>query len=604
MATTWGSIVGSYGRLGLDITTSSTNTETTVTIKVIFWSKYSVSDTNNTYYFNNNATSATTSYGSKSISHTVASGSGWSTSNRTTLKTFSYTYIRGTSDKTVYCAAKFANIDRVGGTMTVSASYTIPKLASYTVKYSSNGGSGAPSAQTKWYGMTLKLSATKPTATGYTFKGWSTSSSGGNVEYASGANYTANASVTLYAVWSRITYSVKYNANGGSGAPSTQTKIYGTALTLSSTKPTRSGYDFQGWATSASGSVAYKAGANYTTNAAVTLYAVWKSSYTPPTITNLKAIRCDSFGNVAEDSTYAKVTFSWSCNQNAGTNAISSIKIAWSSTSVTPSVSGTSGSVSQVIGSGSLDVDTSYKITVTVTDSKSGSTSKTVTLPTAKFMLDFKSGGTGVAFGKTAQADNRVEFGMDAKFANNRRIYGTSTSGTEIDILNLNTNDNTTLGHGGYSNNLGATNIYGNLVRIYSNTNLAITVPSQGISARNYGQNVLLWSGVRYPDKSQTLTLSQAISAQPTGAVFVFSYYSTDLVAQDYNWDFYFVPKRHVLDHSGKGITFANAYRGMFKYIYVSDTSVVGHSYNDQVSTINGIAFASDRYVLRYILGV
>ena len=51
-------------------------------------------------------------------------------------------------------------------------------------------------------------------------------------------------------VFPYATYTIKYNANGGSGAPSSQTKTYGTNLTLSSTKPTRGGYTFKGWALS------------------------------------------------------------------------------------------------------------------------------------------------------------------------------------------------------------------------------------------------------------------------------------------------------------------------------------------------------------------
>ena len=75
------------------------------------------------------------------------------------------------------------------------------------------------------------------------------------------------------------TYTVSYNANGGSGAPGSQTKIQDVALTLSSTKPTRSGYTFLGWATSSSATSAnYSAGGSYTSNAGVTLYAVWKSN--------------------------------------------------------------------------------------------------------------------------------------------------------------------------------------------------------------------------------------------------------------------------------------------------------------------------------------
>jgi len=76
-------------------------------------------------------------------------------------------------------------------------------------------------------------------------------------------------------------YTVSYNMCSGSGGPSAQTKYYGTTLKLSTTTPTRSNYNFKGWATdSCSGSAVYAAGANYTTNAAVTLYAVWQLAYT------------------------------------------------------------------------------------------------------------------------------------------------------------------------------------------------------------------------------------------------------------------------------------------------------------------------------------
>lgn len=285
----WGSTVGGYGRIGIYVKLTNTNTQTTRHTEIWFWSKYSVDDSGNTLYYNDNATSATTSVGAVNINTTVASGSGWSTSNQVKLKEYDYTFTRGTSSSKRYVAAKLTNVDRVGGTMTVSTSYTIPALAKYTVSYNANGGSGAPASQSKYYGKTLTLSSTKPKRTGYTFKGWATSS-GGSVSYNSGASYTANASITLYAVWQANTYTVKYNANGGTGAPSNQTKTHGVTLILSSTKPTRASevedgvtttYTFKGWATSASSStVAYASGAKYTTNASVTLYAVWTTKTT------------------------------------------------------------------------------------------------------------------------------------------------------------------------------------------------------------------------------------------------------------------------------------------------------------------------------------
>ena len=70
-------------------------------------------------------------------------------------------------------------------------------------------------------------------------------------------------------------YVVEYDANGGSGAPAAQSKTHGTALTLSSDVPTRTGYTFDGWATSADGAVAYDPEATYTGDADVELYAHW-----------------------------------------------------------------------------------------------------------------------------------------------------------------------------------------------------------------------------------------------------------------------------------------------------------------------------------------
>ena len=85
------------------------------------------------------------------------------------------------------------------------------------------------------------------------------------------------------------TYTITYNANNGNGAPSSQTKTQGTALTLSSTIPTRTGYTFLGWATSNNAAVAdYTAGGNFTTDANTTLYAVWKVVVPEKVLSNLK----------------------------------------------------------------------------------------------------------------------------------------------------------------------------------------------------------------------------------------------------------------------------------------------------------------------------
>ncbi len=71
-------------------------------------------------------------------------------------------------------------------------------------------------------------------------------------------------------------HTVSYNANGGSGAPEAQTKVYGYLLPLSSVIPTRDGCGFAGWATRPDASaVEYKPGDYYGADVDVTLYAVW-----------------------------------------------------------------------------------------------------------------------------------------------------------------------------------------------------------------------------------------------------------------------------------------------------------------------------------------
>jgi len=76
--------------------------------------------------------------------------------------------------------------------------------ALFDITYNANAGAaavtGLPGKQTKIAGVTLDLSSGIPVRAGYTFKGWATSATGA-VVYASGASYTANAAVTLYAVW-------------------------------------------------------------------------------------------------------------------------------------------------------------------------------------------------------------------------------------------------------------------------------------------------------------------------------------------------------------------------------------------------------------------
>lgn len=169
--------------------------------------------------------------------------------------------------------------------LTLYAQYT-PNT--YKVVYNGNGATGGSTATSSHtYGVAKALTSNGFTKTGHTFAGWATSASGG-VVYKNGASVsnltsTNGGTVNLYAVWTPNTYTITYNANGGSGAPAAHSYTYAASgtINLSSTKPTRTGYTFLGWSLSSTAtSASYSAGQAWArSNAAnYTLYAVWKAN--------------------------------------------------------------------------------------------------------------------------------------------------------------------------------------------------------------------------------------------------------------------------------------------------------------------------------------
>ena len=438
--TVWGSVVsgsnsGRKGKIGISVeVTEKTETNVKFHVEVWFWTIYSCYDGSNTLKYNagDSVTSASdVVVSNKSISHKNDDGTGWSTDNQTKL--YSYTsdigYDRFHTNRTIKFYASFSGIAMLNGTMYANNSVTIVKKASYKVTYNANGGSNAPSSQTKWYGEELKLSSTKPTRTGYIFKGWATSSTATSAKYPVGGSYTytANESVTLYAVWEAITYTIKFNANGGSNPPSSQTKIYGKTLVLTTNKPTRTNYNFEGWGLSSNTStVTYNAGGNYTKNASDTLYAVWTLAYTKPRITNFSVRRVNQNGQNDDQGTICKVIFNWATDKAVQKITVSyrqaTANANWSDIELT--ASGKSGSVSQNL-SPAFSIDNSYEIKVTVADD-AGSSYATRTLPSAKFLIDFKAGGDGIAIGKAAE-NAGFDVYMDTKFEKSVTINGNLT---------------------------------------------------------------------------------------------------------------------------------------------------------------------------------
>ena len=98
------------------------------------------------------------------------------------------------------------------GNLTISFTQSAP----YAISYNANGGSGAPSSQSIYANISYTLSSTKPTRTGYTFLGWSTSSTATTASYQPGQSVTPNGNLSLYAVWRKKSFVLSISQGNGS----------------------------------------------------------------------------------------------------------------------------------------------------------------------------------------------------------------------------------------------------------------------------------------------------------------------------------------------------------------------------------------------------
>lgn len=285
-----------------------------------------------------------------------------------------------------------------------------------------------------------------------------------------------------------------------------------------------------------------------------------------------------------------------------------------------------SGSVSEIVG-GTLDNDTSYVFTIQIVDTKNGTTSVKKTLGATKYPIDFKMGGTGVAFGKPAELNDVADIGYKTKFS----------GGILQPVLANGTDLNSVLTPNIYSGNNAKDNTYTNVP--FTSGTFTLRVESAGPSgqikqtitlcdkskARTWERfyyssawgdwtcisdfpGTILWSGGYYMTSGHTINLSENISDQPSGVVLVFSeYYDGEVKNQTFVSNF--VSKKLVSEHGGSGHSFrmctSNLAYFATKYLYISDNKIVGHDNNNLVGTGTcGIKYTNNRFVLRYVIGV
>lgn len=192
------------------------------------------------------------------------------------------------------------DVNQDGGNATLYAQWTAWK---HTVTYDKNVPANSkktdvkdmPGNQTKIYDQNLTLRSNVPTRIGYTFVKWTTNKDGTGTAYQPGSQYSYNrdsdgGTVTLYAVWTPWKYTVRYDKNVPansssqtvSNMPADQTKTEEVVLTLSSNKPSRNGYIFNGWQAQINGkAVDYQPGAKLSYDVddkdglTIILYAQW-----------------------------------------------------------------------------------------------------------------------------------------------------------------------------------------------------------------------------------------------------------------------------------------------------------------------------------------
>ncbi len=255
------------------------------------------------------------------------------------------------------------------------------------------------------------IGGTLPTAQldRYTFDGWYTAATGGTkITSESTITTTAN-SYTLYAHWTARTYTVEYNANGGSGSMASQTHVFDQSQALTQNAFTKSNCIFLGWSKTADAATpTYTNGqsvTNLTTeaNAVVRLYAIWESVTLNKTAVTLT--KMPSGVNISATSatlaTVATDTYSTSTSLTASVSGYTSPTTALTATissgsgSITWSSSNTS--VATVNSSGTVTGVASGTAVITATSSKGAKATCTVTVSVGSSAITWSSSNTSVA---------------------------------------------------------------------------------------------------------------------------------------------------------------------------------------------------------------
>ena len=220
----------------------------------------------------------------------------------------------------------------------------------YTVTLDAAGGNVNTGSLKVTYGATYSGLPT-PSRTGYTFTGWYTAKTGGT-KVASSDVVSITANQTLYAQWTVNSYTVSFDANGGSVSTASKRvaylSTYGTLPT-----PNRTGYTFNGWYTAKSGGTQVTASTKLENAVNQTVYAQWTANtYTYSIV--YKSSNGTALGTSTVTKTFGSTYTIAPGKDFTGYTTPGSQSVAWDATSKTITFVYTPKSVAATVVGGTL----------------------------------------------------------------------------------------------------------------------------------------------------------------------------------------------------------------------------------------------------------
>ena len=350
-------------------------------------------------------------------------------------------------------------------------------------------------------------------------------------------------------------------------------------------------------------------------------------NYTPPVISKLTVGRCEADGTANDQGANIIVSYGYSISSLNDKNVASAtLKYKKSSDAdyTTPEdfVATTDGSYIFAADTGS-----SYDILFTVTDDLETAT-KTTSASTAFTIMHWNASGYGMAIGKISELDGVFDVGMQTRLLGGI-LHPVLEPDTDLnDVRTPNTYIGANVSNYNYLNCPLTTGTFTLEVvgmgeagqvkqRLTYCHKTASRVWERIYYTSAWGEWIcvsdfdgqLLWEGGFFMHDTQEINLAEPVSKQRTGIVLVFSRYSSGTV-QNYHFTYHFVPKMAIAMHAGYGSVFhMGAVEGDYfaaKYLYISDQTIKGNSYNDDVVTDanSGITYTNNATVLRYVIGV